>query len=150
MKENTINAIISTIVIGTVVIYISFSSLTKNYLGIIIFISGFLPWIPLKLSGRSIKSVGSDIIFGFIDTGMLGIGAILGGKFGGVIGAIIGGSVGDAITDAIAGIVEGKVSEILRNHGINEGRTPLSSSMGKMSGCLFGIGLVLTLFGNVI
>ena len=36
------------------------------------------------------------------------------------------------------------MAESLRRHGIEEARTPLSSSMGKMSGCLLGSGLVLT------
>jgi hypothetical protein len=34
---------------------------------------GFILWIPLKISGRRIKSAGADIVFGAIDTGILGI-----------------------------------------------------------------------------
>jgi hypothetical protein len=52
--------------------------------------------------------------------------------------------VGDAITDGISGLFEGKMAEWLRKHNIEEARTPLSSSMGKMSGCLLGVGIVLT------
>ncbi|HUT04618.1 MAG TPA: hypothetical protein VM163_12095 [bacterium] len=60
-------------------------------------------------------------------------------------GAIVGGAIGDAITDGFAGLFEGKVAESLRKRQIEETRTALSSSMDKMSGCLFGVGLVLTI-----
>ena len=52
---------------------------------------------------------------------------------------IVGGAVGDAITDGFAGIFKSKVSEFLRKHGIDEARTPMSASMGKLSGCLIGV-----------
>jgi len=38
----------------------------------------------------------------------------------------------------------------LRRHGIEETRTPLSASMGKMSGCLFGVGIVLTIAWSIL
>ncbi|GAH09756.1 unnamed protein product, partial [marine sediment metagenome] len=71
-------------------------------------------------------------------------------NYGGVIGAIVGGAVGDSVTDGFAGIFEGKVSEYLRRHGIDEARTPVSSSLGKMSGCLIGIGITLTIAWSVL
>jgi len=52
--------------------------------------------------------------------------------------------VGDAITDAIAGFFEGSIAEWLRSKGIEESRTALGSACGKMTGCLFGSGVVLT------
>ena len=79
-----------------------------------------------------------------IDTSILGVAALIGASFAGVLGAIIGGAVGDAITDGIAGLFEGKVASVLRRHGVEEAGTPLSSSTGKMSGCLLGIGITLT------
>jgi len=118
-------------------------------IGPVIVILGFMPWIPLKISGRSIKSVGADIVFGAIDTGFLGVAALIGASFAGILGAIIGGAVGDSITDGYAGLFEGKMAEYLRRHGIDEARTPLSSSMGKMSGCLIGVGIVLTIAWSI-
>jgi len=103
-----------------------------------------------ELSGRTITSTGADIIFGAIDTGILGILALIGASFAGVLGAIVGGAVGDSITDGFAGLFEGRVAEYLRKHGIEESRTPLSSSMGKMSGCLMGVGIVLTIAWSIL
>lgn len=59
-------------------------------------------------------------MFGAIDTGILGIAALIGANFAGVLGAVVGGAVGDAITDGFAGIFEGKTAEFLRRHGIEE------------------------------
>lgn len=67
-----------------------------------------------------------------------------------MLGAIVGGAVGDAITDGLAGLLEGRIAEYLRKHGIEEARTPLSSSMGKMSGCLIGIGITLTIGWGIL
>jgi hypothetical protein len=41
------------------------------------------------------------------------------------------------------------MAEYLKEHGIEASRTPLSSSMGKMSGCLLGVGIVLTIAWSV-
>lgn len=150
-KEGLTKSIISVITLSTVVIsVVCFFIYNKILIGPVLICLGFLPWIPLKIAGRSIKSVGADIIFGMIDTGILGIAALIGANFAGILGAIVGGAVGDAITDAIAGLFEGKISEVLRRYGIEEARTPLSSSMGKMSGCLIGVGITLTLAWTLI
>ena len=129
---------------------ISFGIYNTRLIGPVIILLGFVPWIPLRFSERTIKSVGADIVFGTIDTGFLGVAALIGASFAGVLGAIVGGAAGDSITDGFAGIFEGKVAEYLRKHGIDEARTPLSSSMGKMSGCLFGVGIVLTIAWGVL
>jgi hypothetical protein len=42
------------------------------------------------------------------------------------------------------------MAEYLRKLGIQESRTPLSSSMGKMSGCLIGVGIVLTVAWSIL
>jgi len=118
-------------------------------LGPIIILLGFIPWIPLKFSGRTIRSTGADIVFGTIDTGILAIAALVGANFAVVLGAIVGGSVGDSITDGFAGLFQGKMAEYLRKLGIEESRIPLSSSMEKMSGCLIGVGIVLTVAWSV-
>lgn len=129
---------------------IAFTIYNTRLIGPIIVALGFIPWLPLKLSGRSIKSVGADIVFGAIDTGLLGVTALIGASLAGTLGAIVGGAVGDSITDGFAGLGEGKISEYLRKHGIEEARTPLSSSMGKMSGCLLGAGTVLTIAWSIL
>jgi len=116
-----------------------------RFIGPVMILLGFIPWIPIRVSGRTIRSTGADIVFGAVDTGFLGVAALIGAELGGVLGAIVGGLVGDSITDGFAGIFEGQASEYLRRHGIEEARTPLSSSMGKMSGCLMGAGITLTI-----
>jgi hypothetical protein len=139
-------AILSLIIVGVVSTVIS----EKRYIGPAVFFLGFLPWVPLKLAGRNVHSVGADIIFGGIDTGLMAVGALIGANFAGALGAILGSVVGDSITDGFAGLFEGSVSEYLRVRGIDEARTPLSSSMGKMSGCLLGAGITLTVAWTII
>ena len=150
-KEGFISALISVTIITIVIVSVMYFILNNNRLiGPVIIILGFIPWIPLKLSGRTIKSTGADIIFGAIDTGFLGVAALIGANFAGILGAIVGGAVGDSITDSYAGLFEGKMATYLRKHGIDEARTPLSSSMGKMSGCLIGVGIVLTIAWSLL
>jgi hypothetical protein len=150
-RQSLIPAVTSVIVISLVVVgAISFTIHNSKLIGPTIILLGFIPWIPLRLSGRTITSTGADIIFGAIDTGILGILALIGASFAGVLGAIVGGAVGDSITDGFAGLFEGRVAEYLRKHGIEESRTPLSSSMGKMSGCLIGVGIVLTVAWSIL
>ncbi|MDI6888445.1 MAG: hypothetical protein QMC78_01955 [Methanocellales archaeon] len=150
-KQGLIPASTSVIIISIVVIsVISFTIYNTRAIGPAIILLGFIPWIPLRISGRTIKSTGADIVFGAIDTGILGIAALIGASFAGVLGAIVGGAVGDSITDGFAGLFEGRMAEYLRKHGIEEARTPLSSSMGKMSGCLIGVGIVLTIAWSIL
>jgi len=150
-KQGFISALTSVTIISIVIIsVICFTIYNTRVIGPIIILLGFVPWIPLKISGRTIKSTGADIVFGAIDTGILGIAALIGASFAGVLGAIVGGAVGDSITDGFAGLFEGKIAEHLRKHGIEEARTPLSSSMGKMSGCLIGVGIVLTIAWSIL
>ena len=150
-KQGFILALTSVILISIVIIsVICFTIYNTRVIGPIIILLGFVPLIPLKISGRTIKSTGADIVFGAIDTGILGIAALIGASFAGVLGAIIGGAVGDSITDGFAGLFEGRMAEYLRKHGSEEVRTPLSSSMGKMSGCLIGVGIVLTIAWSIL
>jgi hypothetical protein len=150
-RQSLIPAVTSVIIISLVVVgVICFTIHNSKLIGPTIILLGLIPWIPLRLSGRTITSTGADIIFGAIDTGILGILALIGASFAGVLGAIVGGAVGDSITDGFAGLFEGRVAEYLRKHGIEESRTPLSSSMGKMSGCLIGVGIVLTIAWSIL
>ena len=138
-----------TIISAIIIVAISLAIQSRKIIGPVIILLGFVPWIPLKISGRTIRSTGADIIFGAIDTGILGIAALIGASFAGVLGAIVGGAVGDSVTDGFAGLFEGRMAEKLRERGIEESRTPLSSSMGKMSGCLLGVGIVLTIAWSI-
>jgi len=150
-SQGLIQASASVLITSIVVIgVVSFTIYRTTLLGPIIILLGLIPWIPLKFSGRTIRSTGADILFGAIDTGILAIAALVGANFAGVLGAIVGGSVGDSITDGFAGLFEGKMAEYLRKLGIEESRTPLSSSMGKMSGCLIGVGIVLTIAWSIL
>lgn len=105
---------------------------------------GFVPWLFIRIAGRTVRSTGADIVFGAADTGFLAVAALIGAELAGLFGAIVGGLVGDSITDGFAGIFEGRAAEKLRRLGIEEARTPVSASMGKMSGCLIGAGITLT------
>jgi hypothetical protein len=107
---------------------------------------GLLPLLGLLVSRRPLVSAVPDLIFGAIDTGLLAIPAVFGALRFGVFGALAGGVVGDAVTDSIAGLFEGGIARWLRARGIDESRDPVTSSMGKMAGCLVGAGLVLSVF----
>ena len=150
-RQGFIPALISVSVLSIVVVSAVWFTIDKTrFIGPVLILFGLIAWIPIKISGRAIRSTGADIIFGIIDTGFLGVAALIGANYGGIIGAIIGGTVGDSITDGFAGLFEGKVSEFLRRHGIDEARTPLSASMGKMSGCLIGVGITLTIAWSIL
>ncbi len=150
-KQGFISALTSVTIISIAIVsVVSFTIYNVKIIGPVVILLGFIPLIPLRISGRTIKSVGADIVFGAVDTGALGIAALIGASFAGVLGAIVGGAVGDSITDGFAGLFEGKIAEKLRKHGIEEARTPLSSSMGKMSGCLIGVGVVLTFAWSIL
>ncbi len=144
-KEGFIPAMISLIVLSVILIgLVAYSIEHTRILGPLLVFFALFPLIIIKSSGRSVRSTGADVIFGAIDTGVLMIAALIGASLAGILGAIIGSAIGDSITDGLAGLFEGSAAESLREYGIQEARTPLSSSMGKMSGCLIGAGSVLT------
>jgi hypothetical protein len=150
-KQGILPTLISTIILSTIIISVLWFILERTrIIGPTLIAIGLLAWIPIIISGRTIKSAGADIIFGMVDTGFLGLAALIGARYGGILGAIVGGAVGDAITDGFAGIFEGKVAEFLRKHGIDEARTPMSASMGKLSGCLIGVGITLTIAWSIL
>ena len=99
----------------------------------------------MKLYSVKVTSVYPDIIFGAIDNSVLVFAAILGGHFAGISGAIIGGAAGNTITDGVGGLFEGYIAENQKKFKIENERSSISSSLGKMSGCLFGasIGLLI-------
>ena len=150
-KQGLIPALISITALSIIIISILWFILERTrVIGPILITLGLIAWIPIRISGRAIRSAGADIIFGIIDTGLLGVAALIGARYGGILGAVVGGAVGDAITDGFAGVFEGKVAEFLRKHGIDEARTPMSASMGKLSGCLIGVGITLTIAWSIL
>jgi hypothetical protein len=115
----------------------------SHWIGFVLIVLGFVCLLSLKPFGIRLTQTVPDIIFGVIDNGILALMAIFGGYFGGIAGAILGGVVGNAITDGIAGIFEGQIAERFETTGVPNNRTMLKSAVGKMSGCLFGAGIIL-------
>jgi hypothetical protein len=115
-------------------------------IGPAVLILSFFPLLVVRASGRPLSATVPDVVFGSIDTGLLAILAVWGGVTFGISGAIAGGVVGDALTDAVAGFFEGHIAEWLRSHGFAESREAVTTSLGKMSGCLLGSGVVLSVF----
>lgn len=133
-------------VIGLVVAVIGLWTLQKHLVvGPIVLAMSFIPMVGLLVARRSPVSALPDFLFGAIDTGLLTIPALGGGLYFGFAGVIAGAVIGDAVTDAIAGFFEGGVAAWLHKKGIDTAREPLTTGLGKMAGCLFGSGLVLTL-----
>jgi hypothetical protein len=121
--------------------------LTLRYqlpIGPIILALSLIPIIGLLMAKRPIWGAIPDMVCGAIDTGLLTIPALWCGIFFGVAGAIAGGIIGDAVTDAIAGFFEGSIAEWFREKGIEESREAVTTAFGKMAGCLFGSGTVLS------
>jgi hypothetical protein len=113
-------------------------------IGPVILALSLIPFAGLLLAKRPLKRAVPDLIFGSIDTGLLVIPALGGGVLFGVAGAIAGGVIGDALTDGIAGFFEGSIAQWLRRCGIEESREAVTTALGKMSGCLIGSGLVMS------
>lgn len=124
-----------------------FGVVTLQYrfpIGPVVLLLTVIPVLGLIFARRPLKGSIPDLIFGALDTGLLTIPALWGGTLFGVAGAIAGGVIGDALTDGIAGFFEGGIAEWLRKKGIEEAREPVTTALGKMAGCLFGSGLVLS------
>lgn len=137
-----LNIVILCVLIGGVSVYF----VENNFwIGFVLILLAILCLVSLTLFKVNLRSIQPDIIFGIVDNGFLAIFAIFGAHFAGIAGAILGGVVGNAITDGIAGIFEGYWAENLRNNSISDNRTMLNSAVGKMTGCLFGAGVVLIL-----
>jgi hypothetical protein len=122
-----------------------FSMKLGKFVSIVIFGLGLIPILIAYIYKIALKKMLPDIIFGLIDNLLLIIPAIIGAELFGTIGALAGAVVGNAISDGIAGLAEGSISEWLHSKGIDETRTLLGSSLGKMSGCLL-IGIFLIFF----
>jgi hypothetical protein len=134
------------VVLAVILVVATYAVLSggRNY-GPFVIAMTIVPTLGAFIARLELRRLVPDFVFGAIDTGLLTIAAVVGAARFGVVGAIIGGVVGDAITDAIAGYFEGSIAEWLRERGIDESRTAAGAACGKMAGCLFGSGLVLTL-----
>jgi len=131
---------------GLVVAIIGVVTLRQRFpIGPVVLLLTVIPILGLLSARRPFKGSIPDLIFGALDTGLLTIPALWGGTLFGVAGAIAGGVIGDALTDGIAGFFEGGIAEWLRKKGIEESREPITTALGKMAGCLFGSGLVLSI-----
>ena len=133
-------------VISIPVALVGVISLRQQFpIGPIVLGLALIPIVGLLLAKRRLTGAVPDMVFGAIDTGLLVIPALWGGLAFGVAGAIAGGVIGDALTDAVAGFFEGGIAEWLRERGIEESREAITTALGKMSGCLLGAGMVLSL-----
>jgi len=145
-KPNFAKAIVSWIILAIIVIAVSIYFVFENaligpaFLGL-----GIISLIFLWFFKIPLNTVYPDMIFGAIDNGILIFAAVLGGVYAGVAGAIIGGAAGNTLTDGLGGLFEGYVAQNQRKFEIDNIRTPLSTMLGKVSGCLFGAGVGLIL-----
>ena len=149
LKTSFVKAFFSFISLSILIIAVSsYFVFDKKLIGFLFLGLGVINLIILKFFKINIKAIYPDVIFGAIDNGILVFAAVFGANFAGVAGAIIGGAAGNTITDGIGGLFEGYVAEQQRKDKVNNKRTALSSSLGKMTGCLFGagIGLILVWF----
>ena len=144
MKKSLMQALFHVSFLSIIIFaLIFFLKYDKKVEGFVLIVLGILPLLSLKYLGQKIKEVLSEITFGIVNTGLMVVFALAGFELSGILGAVLGVAIGDAITEGFAGIIEGEVIEELRKVKIIEKITPLSASLGKMAGCLFGSGLVL-------
>jgi len=146
-----LSALIKLIVLSAAVIGVIYFILDRNYaIGPVLIIAGIIPLIVLKFSKKEIGDTVPDIVFGMLNAIILSLMTLLGINFADLLGAVIGAALGNAITIGLAGIFEGKAEEYLRKKGKDIERSPTSASLGKLSGCLFGLGIVLTIFWTIL
>lgn len=144
-KPNLIKAIFSLVGVSIIVAAVSsYLIFREGLIGPIFILMGILNLLFIKLWKINLHFITSDFVFGFIDNGVMVFAAIIGGSFGGIAGAVIGGVAGNTITDGLGGFFEGYVSENIMKRSYLSKRSALSSSLGKMTGCLFGAGISLT------
>ena len=145
-EEKLITAILNILLLTGIILLASYFFVTqKRMIGPIIILLGILSILPLLLFKIPLQILKAEIFFGLIDNGILAIFALLGAEFFGILGAIVGGLVGNAITDGFAGIFEGYEWQRMKKLKIKDKRTALTVAVGKLSGCLFGGGIVLTI-----
>lgn len=153
VRNGFLKAIVSFVLLSIVIIGVSIYFMqSKVWIGPAFLGLGLVNLLIIKFFKIKISSIYPDMIFGFIDNGVLVFAAVLGGMYAGVVGAVIGGAAGNALTDGIGGLFEGYVAEHQRKFEIDNVRTSLSTMLGKIAGCLFGAGagLILVWFAGTI
>jgi len=150
-KEKLMTAILNIILLTIIILLVSYFYVTqKRIIGPIIILLGIISILPLFLFKVSIRILKAEILFGLIDNGVLAIFALSGAELFGILGAIVGGLVGNAITDGFAGIFEGYEWQKIKKLKIKDKRTALTVAIGKLTGCLFGGGIVLTIAWSIL
>ena len=142
-------ALLHVTVIAAIILAIAYFGKNFDQVGAILILAGLLPLISLKITGEKIKESIPEIIFGFVNTGLITAMAIVGYNLEGILGAVIAVALGDAITEGYSGILEGEVADLMLKWRIKEKIDPLNSSLGKMAGALFGGGIVLLIFSLI-
>lgn len=135
---------IAAIVFAAFVVY-PFLQANMLFVGPIILLLGLISLAMLKISGRTLRSVMADVVYGVMDVGLLSWVVSVEAVFAGPVGVVFGTVIAHALTDAVAGMVEGQVASALRARGVEEARTPISSGLGKMVGGLLGAGAIITI-----
>ena len=150
-KEKLMTAILNIILLTVIILLVSYFFVTqKRIMGPIMILLGIISILPLFLFKVSIRILKAEILFGLIDNGVLAIFALSGAELFGILGAIVGGLVGNAITDGFAGIFEGYEWQKIKKLKIKDKRTALTVAIGKLTGCLFGGGIVLTIAWSIL
>ena len=150
MKSDFFSALTAFIIYSVIIIGISgYFVFNDAIIGPMFIILGILGIFALKILKIKLKSVYPDVVFGVIDNGVLVFAAIIGASYAGIAGAIIGGAAGNAITDGIGGLFEGHVAQNQRKYEIDNLRTPLATSLGKIIGCLLGAGVGLIIINLI-
>ena len=149
-KEGLAKTLVNLIGLSVLVVAVSFYFISDGiFLGISFLGLGFLGLILMKIGKIEIRHAFPDLVFGFVDNVILITSAVIGGSLGGVTGAIIGGVAGNTVADGISGFFEGYISEKVVKGKYEPKRTAFSSSLSKITGCIFGAGVVLTIISLV-
>lgn len=150
-KDGLMSALFTIILLTIIILFVSYFSVNnKPIIGPILIILGVITIIPIFLFKIPFFVLKGDLLFGVIDNGILAIFALSGAELFGILGAIVGGLVGNAVTDALAGIFEGHEWQKMKQSKRKDERTALTVAVGKLAGCLFGAGIVLTLFWSIM
>lgn len=150
-KDNLMTAIINIVLLTIIILLVSYFFVTKKMIiGPVLIALGIISLLPCYLFRANIRILRAEILFGIIDNGILAIFALSGAELFGILGAIVGGVVGNAITDGVAGIFEGYEWQKINKSKIKDKRTTLTVAIGKLAGCLFGGGFVLTIAWSIL
>ncbi|MBS3123503.1 hypothetical protein J4437_02595 [Candidatus Woesearchaeota archaeon] len=150
-KKSWVTAILHLLILTVIILLVSYFFVTqKRIIGPLLILLGIISLLPIYFFKVPFQVLKADIMFGIIDNGILAIFAIFGAELFGILGAIVGGLVGNAITDGLAGLFEGYEWQKTKKLKIKDKRTILTVAIGKLSGCLLGGGIVLTMAWSIL